>query len=679
MSERFLGYVLERKQNANPENPDHALIKIIARKENGIFKKLTGNQSQAYCPPRGEVFAPKFFASMNNSFNAAAFVELSIRPAEQKEEQNISHPEYTDYIIDYAYLPRQVSLTLLLPCPRVSDILMDGYCNPEEIKTVIDTEIFKNEKQSPNNEKYFLLYDKKQAAVKSDDTATPYTAIGVFKYDSADYSVVPKTGKEIQSYTISDEEMVKGKNGAEYILPKEDQLQKNDKIIDCMTDEQLSAWFNAKIKDYIQIGGNIAKETWDTLCRFPEYESTRDNVNAARLNRIKQKIETIQCNTEDIALFLWQQREYIDSQLEEKVKAEIRRQYEAESVAQRQAAQEELKQHHIEIDSAKKHLQGLQERHEELNNRCSEKQQQLGTLTEQYQTILETLRVKIALSQPGTEDIRLAPKYIQQYTEGTQRHTEYVQQQAETTALTIIDFPAEGIPYKEWTADNKTLPAFLQKRYQNENELLTQILCSIRDWWQFKALFVPSAAWVYMLAKIFGNTTVYTLHIEYNWLHFSDFCRNGLQEALNEAYTHPEKNYMLILEGLNCTQPECGLRPVLNVIAGIEPVISGINKPLPKNIQLFATLQPTKDEHPIGLPLHPDLFQNWGAIGSPKEETDRLTLPDDFLDFHQHDAKEFAGYIEPDDVRSIQDAIQSENGNGGGQKHLTALQPYFEY
>jgi len=238
------------------------------------------------------------------------------------------------------------------------------------------------------------------------------------------------------------------------------------------------------------------------------------------------------------------------------------------------AAQEELKQHHIEIDSAKKHLQDLQERHEELNNRCSEKQHQLGTLTEQYQTILETLRVKIALSQPGTEDIRPDTKYIQRNTEDSQRHTEYVQQQAETTALTIIDFPAEGTPYKEWTADNKTIPVFLHERYQNGNELLTQILCSIRYWWQFKALFVPSAAWVYTLAKIFGNTAVYTLHIEYNWLHFSDFCRNGLQEALNEAYTHPEKNYMLILEGLNCTQPECGLRPLLNVIAGIEPVIS---------------------------------------------------------------------------------------------------------
>ena len=679
MSERFLGYILERKQNANPESPDHALIKIIARKENGIFKKLTDKQSQTYCPPRGEIFAPNFFASKNNSFNAAAFVELSIRPAEQKEEQNISHPEHSDYIINYTSLPRQVSLTLLLPCPQVSDILMDGYCNPEEIKTVIDTEIFENEKQSPNNEKYFLLYDKKQAAAKSEHTLARYTAIGVFKYDSADYSVVPKTGKEIQSYTISDEEMVKGKNDAEYILPKEDQLEKDGKIIDCMTDEQLSAWLNAKIKDYIQVGGNIAKETWDTLCSFPEYESARDNVNAARLNRVKQKIETIQCNTEDIALFLWQQREYIDSQLEEKVKAEVRRQYEAESATQRQAAQEELKQHHIEIDSAKKHLHVLQERHEELNNRCSEKQQQLGTLTEQYQTILETLRVKIALSQPGTEDIRLDPKYIQQYTEGAQRHTEYVQQQAETTALTIIDFPAEGAPYKAWTADNKTLLAFLQKRYQNGNELLTPILCSIRYWWQFKALFVPSAAWVYMLAKIFGNTAVYTLHIEYNWLHFSDFCRNGLQEALNEAYTHPEKNYMLILEGLNCTQPECGLRPVLNVIAGIEPVISGINKPLPKNIQLFATLQPTKDEHPIGLPLHPDLFQNWGAIGSPKKETDRLTLPDDFLDFDPSGDGRLSGYIEPDDVRSIQDAIQSENGNGGGQEHLTALQPYFEY
>jgi len=320
MSERFLGYVLERKQNANPESPDHALIKIIARKENGIFKKLTDEQSQAYCPPRGEIFAPNFFASKNNGFNAAAFAELSIRPAEQKEEQNISHPEHTDYIIDYTFFPKQVSLTLLLPCPQVSGILRDGYCNPAEIKTVIDTEIFENQSST------FFVYDKTQVAVQSEHTPATYTVIGVFKYDSADYAVTPKTGKEVQSYTISDEQIIRGKNGIEYILPEEHQLQKNDKIIDCMTDEQLSSWFNAKIKDYMQISTEISKEAWNTLCRFPEYESARDNINAARLNRIKQKIETIQCNTEDIAVFLWQQREHIDSQLEEKVKAEVRRQ-----------------------------------------------------------------------------------------------------------------------------------------------------------------------------------------------------------------------------------------------------------------------------------------------------------------------------------------------------------------
>ena len=134
---------------------------------------------------------------------------------------------------------------------------------------------------------------------------------------------------------------------------------------------------------------------------------------------------------------------------------------------------------------------------------------------------------------------------------------------------------------------------------------------------------------------------------------------------------------MLILEGLNCTQPECGLRPLLHVIAGIEPVISGINKPLPKNIQLFATLQPTECEHPIGLPLHQDLFQNWGAIGSPKEESDRLTLPDDFWDFDPSGDGGLVGYIEPDDVRPTQSAVR--NGNGSKQEHLETLQPYFEY
>jgi len=153
MSERFLGYILERKQN-------NALIKIVAKEKDGIFIKLMDEQQREYCPPRGEVFAPNFFADefadKNKDCWEASFVAFSIEPAGSIEEQNVSHPDYTDYIIDYTFFPKQVSLTLLLPCPQVSGILRDGYCNPAEIKTVIDTEIFENQSST------FFVYDKTQ-------------------------------------------------------------------------------------------------------------------------------------------------------------------------------------------------------------------------------------------------------------------------------------------------------------------------------------------------------------------------------------------------------------------------------------------------------------------------------------------------------------------------------------
>ena len=118
-------------------------------------------------------------------------------------------------------------------------------------------------------------------------------------------------------------------------------------------------------------------------------------------------------------------------------------------------------------------------------------------------------------------------------------------------------------------------------------------------------------------------------------------------DAFNEAAAEPSKNFILLLEGLNITQPECGLRPLLNFINNNAPLLDGFDKPFPRNLTIMATLMPTNGDCPLGLKLDNNYFNDWFVIGTPTEPEDKVMLPDNF---YEDEVSENEGFVEPTDL-----------------------------
>jgi hypothetical protein len=176
---------------------------------------------------------------------------------------------------------------------------------------------------------------------------------------------------------------------------------------------------------------------------------------------------------------------------------------------------------------------------------------------------------------------------------------------------------------------------------------LTEYLKQVKKIFSHKACFIPNVGLAYLFAKALRNTEVLIIHIEHDWLHYSDFTKHGLLSAFTEATNNSEKNYILVLDGLNITQPECGLRPLLNLINGDVPILEGCGLKFPSNLTIMATVLSTAEDNAVGLKLSPSYFSKWFAIGDPSEESDKIILPENFWD---DEVIEDCGYVEPSDL-----------------------------
>lgn len=96
-----------------------------------------------------------------------------------------------------------------------------------------------------------------------------------------------------------------------------------------------------------------------------------------------------------------------------------------------------------------------------------------------------------------------------------------------------------------------------------------------------------------------GSCKVYELHVEHDWLHYSDFVNHGLIKIWKEAASNPAIHFILVLDCLNLTRPECGMKPLLDSLECNVPLL-GTNLKRPDNLKIMATLLPTEEEGGIG-------------------------------------------------------------------------------
>lgn len=607
MSERFLGYVINQIKNSDPTKGNHAIIKVIAKKnlETGKYEKLNLEESKIYCPPNGNVFAPIYYSSFYSSFNTYQFVEFGIKKGEGKEQKGFND---TDYLVEYDSKPKGVSLILTVPYNgKVETIIRNKYISQKELIDTLDKEsLFSG--QDTN----FLIYDE-----NTND------AIGIFKYIANSNSIEANYGKEVQYFHIPAEQMIFTNDQRFALINVKGNTLERKGVIDFMNDSQLADWFSKKFNDI----ANLNKQAVSTICNFSESQSIEDDLDLIRLERVKFKADAINLDIQTVIKIISQNPTYLNNieKIEKDVKAQLEKELIDNASGKIQENKKIIDNQNSEINSLKGNIEKLKSEYkakseenkerikkenEKLIAKIEEKQKQLNDLNTNYDQVLATLQAALPVLNTST-----------QKEEASNESNE---------VLTPAYFPAEGITYTELQSKtDESVKSLLLRNIAEKNDGPLSIVTTVKNLLAFKACFVPSGAWAFIFAKAIRNAEVYTLNVEYDWLHYSDYCKHGLLQPFMAAHKNPEKNYILLLEGMNIVQPETGLRPLLNLINGTEPVLKDCNIPFPKNLTIFATLLSVQGENPIGLKLQQSFYTKWGTLGNPTEEKYQISLLDD--------------------------------------------------
>lgn len=122
---------------------------------------------------------------------------------------------------------------------------------------------------------------------------------------------------------------------------------------------------------------------------------------------------------------------------------------------------------------------------------------------------------------------------------------------------------------------------------------------------------IPSIKTAYDFGKTYGPCKIYELHVEHDWLHYRDFVNHGLLKIWKEAHLNPATRYILVLDSLNLTRPECGLKPLFDCLKKDTPILLGTNLGHPDNLKIMVTKVPTENEDGVGQDIS-SLEEEWG-------------------------------------------------------------------
>ena len=628
MAEKYLGYITDRIPSNDESKGDNAILKVVAIKENGSYRKLSSEEAKQYCSPNGRVFGPCFFNNQNNDFYEGIFIEFEIQLGKKKETKSFNE---TDYIINYTPRPKAINLPRLVTYNgKIKSIVAKGYLSPDEVNITVDkSNIF-----GKKNAKFFL-YD-----------SVGQQAIGIFKYQSSSDSIESNYGKNVQEFLITPERVVADKDGKSYLLFNEQQnTLARGSIIDFMTNQQLADWLKTKMKDI----ASIDKNTLSLICELAESHSAEDDRDASRFERLKEKSDAFELNIQTLIELICTHPKYFSQfvdnidLIEKEVKDNFEKKYIAdasETIKGNQEKIQTLEEKILQLEDTlktekekiafelKKTKEKLEKENASLTKQVEEKSNRLKTVNENYDSVVATISVlSPVLSTPSKTVIS-----------------------EDNLDISKVDFPKDenARSYSQIKdEDDESFISFMKRHVCFKDEKLEEYLKQVKKVFAHKGCFIPNTAVAYLFAKALRNTEVMIMHVEHDWLHYSDFVKHGLLEAFRTANENKSKNFILVLDGLNVTQPECGLRPLLNLINGDVPILEGCGFAFPNNMTVMATLVSSSDEHAVGLKLSSAYFRKWFAVGDPAEETDRIHLPENFW---VDEVGEDYGYAEPSDL-----------------------------
>lgn len=577
---RIIGYI-EPVLNTN-----NVSITVIGYKsKNGRYKALIDKIARRIFTPVGKFTVPKYkFDYDGDNILHNGFIEFSVKKI--SEEPNCKDNKYSiDF--DVEIIPKDFLSILTL---NGSHSLEHDFITQDELNSCI------NKAELKNYSKQFLL--------KSGNFL-----YGLFKYEESSDSIKAINGKETNAYKFDTTirlDYCTEVNQKTYYLGNKDELPFEwFGTIDCMDDKELADWFKDKLKSCAASEKIISME--EQLLNFiPKFKETDNAIlDEIRLYRIKTKLPALKFTFDEIKK-LMNSNSSLAYTLNETLKT-MKDEYRSTWASSLDAEKAELKSEIASLEAAKFSIQS------EL---------------EEKQFKLDELKENSSLSGMKSKDSNITKDFFN------------------SVEIEPIIFEANGLPFTQLMQEKigydffkllkenlecEKIPKSFESKMNKESVLFTR-----------KACFIPSISWAYFYAKAIRNSKLYLIHVEHDWLHYKDFMNNGLEAVLNSCYENENVNHALVLDSLNLTQPECGLKTLLDIISGYSIIIPGIGKPLPKNLKIFATILPFKEDNKIGLQLNKENFTHWRGISKIE---DKLIISPDFLEINTGE-----GYFEPKDI-----------------------------
>ena len=383
-----------------------------------------------------------------------------------------------------------------------------------------------------------------------------------------------------------------------------DDLGEPQSEIDCSSTSQLVNWLKEKTKNVL----GLTKKDIDLIKSIINLETLSiGNLDSVRYERIKKAAAHISEDFSLIDFFINNKDSELCSTLhkeidnyKERVKKEMKEEFEQEMTKKRQeilsCVENECKNKKKDIDS--------------LDKEIEEKKKNIEGLNKNYDAILNTLKVSL----PILEERKL-------------NSNEEIQKKIQSS----IYFSCEDKAVVT-DANPAILVCMRNLKGSMDDISLNKIVTKVgRILSTKKACFIPCINWAYIYAKAVQRSRIWVMHVEYDWLHYEDFCKKGLIEIWNYANGHQDENCVLVLDSINITQPESGLKPLLDVINDKSPVLLNANYGYPENLKIFATVLQSGEADLPGLKMVESSFTNWDSFGNPEENESFLQLNNYFL------------------------------------------------
>jgi hypothetical protein len=456
--------------------------------------------------------------------------------------------------------------------------------------------------------------------------------LGPFIKDSR--GLVPAKGKDVTVYTIDNDfknYYVFDNDKLLFVSPNGLFTKKAE--IDCMSGDQLQDWFRNKLKEAYGLSAE-RENAIKIMIKMLKEKSLKgaNDLDNVRFNRILENLDQYLFSYDHLRDHLLNDGFDKISQKIEAVRNDIKQEYESQ-------LRKEMESLSVEKAKLKKEIDVIFTELNEMKSAKENTEKEIKLLNENRELLMLQFKFSAQMGIHGTTDNNrqnIKPVCYEIQKEGNSFF--------EIKASNDLDVSLEL--YYHIIEKNLGRAGYdekLIKLYKNDENLLLKS----------QAVFIPCISWAYIYAQSIGNVKVYSMHIEHDWLHYRDFCDNGLVSIWNEAAEEKDKNYILVLEDLNITQPECGLTPLLDVINGYRPVLEGTGFGLPKNLKIFATMIPPEEEK-VGLKLSHRIFRKWGEFGNFTDIN--------FL--YPVENKQFTpfGYFEPDDLFDLYDNTYYKGG-----------------